>query len=402
MRQLHVVPRFPVGTHTFVLWQVSGALGAGHDVRVLAAKKGNADGYRLATELKLRDDIVTYSDYRSSPIWNWAARRFSRPVREAARPRLFGRIRAERRKSFFCDLLDRAEIAGAELVQAHFVGCAIEVGIPLAHLLDVPVVVTAHSPAADFDPEQLRYVQESADAVVVVSDEECRRWSERTGSARKLCRVWNGAPSSGALQKKANDDPGLRLAAVSRLSPEKRPGDLITAMARLRDFGIPFNLDLFGDGPMRAEIDALVEKLGLGGHVRLHGLRPHDEIMQHQAVADIFVHASEAETFGLVLIEAMSIALPVVAVRSSGAADIVIDGETGFLTPPRDAGALATRIAALAADPERRNRMGEAGLRRFERDFSLAAHMGEMERVWSGVLDRRSPAVRDVARGQRQ
>jgi glycosyltransferase involved in cell wall biosynthesis len=299
---------------------------------------------------------------------------------------VFGRVLAERRKSFFCALLDRPEIADAQLIQAHFVGWAAEVGIPLAQLLDVPVVVTAHSPVADTALWQMRYVQERADAVVVVSEAERQGWIEKTGSDRNLVRVWNGAAYGEAHLGRPGPDLPLQLVAVGRLSPEKRVCDLIVAAAHLRDMGCRFELHLFGDGPMRSEIESLLANMDLRGRVRLHGFKPHAEVMERVAASHLLVHAAELETFGLALIEAMGLGLPVVAARSSGAADVVIDGETGFLVPCRAPRELAEQIARLAAAPALRQRLGRAAKARFDREFSLAAHMKNMERVWASAL----------------
>jgi glycosyltransferase involved in cell wall biosynthesis len=300
---------------------------------------------------------------------------------------LFGHLLAERRKTFFSDLLSCPEIVDTELVQSHFVGRAIEVGIPLAKLLGVPVVVTAHSPVADFETEQLAYVQEHANAVVVPSDAERQHWIERTGSDRKLFRVWNGAPPAVAVSPMVVESASpIRLLSVSRLSPEKRVEDLVAAMACLRDMGCTCEMDVFGDGPLRAKIEALILEHGLCDSMRLRGAAPHTEVMAHLSASHALVHAADSETFGLVLIEAMSAQVPVVAARSSGAADVVVDGETGFLVPCRDPAALAQRVASLAADPGLRRRLGLAGRQRFEREFSLTAHMKNIERVWAHVL----------------
>jgi type III pantothenate kinase len=75
------------------------------------------------------------------------------------------------------------------------------------------------------------------------------------------------------------------------------------------------------------------------------------------------------EPFGLVFAEAMAMGKPVVALASGGALEVVADGETGLLSPPGDAAALAANISLLLADPERRDRMGRAGRDRVERLF---------------------------------
>ena len=65
-----MVPGFPVSTHTIVLRHVGGAVHAGHEVRVLSARKGIPDGCRLSNELGVDENVITYADYRQSPLWN--------------------------------------------------------------------------------------------------------------------------------------------------------------------------------------------------------------------------------------------------------------------------------------------------------------------------------------------
>jgi starch synthase len=89
--------------------------------------------------------------------------------------------------------------------------------------------------------------------------------------------------------------------------------------------------------------------------------------------ADVFVHTSRWEGFGIVLLEAMLASLPVVATRVSAVPEVVVDGGTGFLAEAGDAGAIATAVDQLLASPERARALGEAGRRRARDEFSVAA-----------------------------
>jgi len=101
------------------------------------------------------------------------------------------------------------------------------------------------------------------------------------------------------------------------------------------------------------------------------------------------VHPARWEGFGLALLEAMLASKPVVATNVSSIPEIVVDGETGVLVPPRDASALAAAIDRLVADPALRRRMGEAGRARVDAVFDIRHHVATMEDVFAEMLAHR-------------
>jgi glycosyltransferase involved in cell wall biosynthesis len=131
---------------------------------------------------------------------------------------------------------------------------------------------------------------------------------------------------------------------------------------------------------------------GLGGRVHFTDWRylPQDMPDVHRAL-DIFVLASsEPEPFGLVVIEAMATAKPVVATDRGGPAEIVEEGRTGCLVPPRDPPAMAAALARLVADPAGARAMGEAGRRRVEALYSVDRYIAGIERVYDEILSERA------------
>jgi glycosyltransferase involved in cell wall biosynthesis len=103
---------------------------------------------------------------------------------------------------------------------------------------------------------------------------------------------------------------------------------------------------------------------------------------------DVVVHYStRREPFGRVLIEAMALGRPLIAPREGGPREIVVDGGTGLLVPPRDVGALADGIAQLVADPERCRAMGRAGRARVEAVFDIRHHVRAVEHVFDDILE---------------
>ena len=128
-------------------------------------------------------------------------------------------------------------------------------------------------------------------------------------------------------------------------------------------------LAILGAGPLEAATRALAAELGLGDAVTMPG---RTEIRDWLARADVFVHTSRWEGFGIVLLEAMLASLPVVATRVSAVPEVVVDGETGALVEAGDVAGVARELVALLADTERARRLGAAGRERALAEFSVA------------------------------
>jgi glycosyltransferase involved in cell wall biosynthesis len=116
---------------------------------------------------------------------------------------------------------------------------------------------------------------------------------------------------------------------------------------------------IVGDGEEGQDLQTSARRLGLGPRVAFLGSLPHEDVIRCMRAADVFVLPSLVESFGIVLLEAMSCGLPVVASRVMGIPYLVEDGLNGFLVPPTDEEVLADRITALLSDPDLRARMGE-------------------------------------------
>ena len=212
--------------------------------------------------------------------------------------------------------------------------------------------------------------------IIAISD-AVRLFLEQAGLPRqKLVTVHYGLD---ALPEEPStvtpSDLGIRpdaplLLAIGRLIAQKDHPTLLRAFAAVRADHPEAVLAILGAGPLEAETHRLVRQLDLEHAVFLPGRMETRDWLRR---ADLFVHTSQWEGFGIVLLEAMLAGLPIVATRVSAVPEVVVDGETGILVPPGDDTALAAALATLLADPEQAAGFGLAGLARARAEFSVAA-----------------------------
>jgi glycosyltransferase involved in cell wall biosynthesis len=151
--------------------------------------------------------------------------------------------------------------------------------------------------------------------------------------------------------------------------------------------------DLKGKGALRERAEALVAQRGLADRVRFLGFRA--DAPRLIPCFDIVTVPSHIEPLGNATLEAMAAGRPVVGSRVGGIPEMIVDGVTGTLVPPRDATALAAAVEALVHDAGRRRALGEAGRRRAAECFGAEAHARRVQAVYERLLEKpRRPAVR--------
>ena len=160
-------------------------------------------------------------------------------------------------------------------------------------------------------------------------------------------------------------EEGSVILFCAKLQPWKGPSDLIEAFAQA---AVPNSYLAFaGDGPERANLERRATKLGLTDRVRLLGFLNQSELPSAYRAADLFVLPSLFEPFGLVVNEAMLCGLPVVASDRVGAKfDLIRPGETGYVFPAGDIGALAAILREILPDAVKREKMGAAAKSRMQ------------------------------------
>jgi phosphatidyl-myo-inositol dimannoside synthase len=163
---------------------------------------------------------------------------------------------------------------------------------------------------------------------------------------------------------------------VSRLWPRKGQDMLIRALPTIRRRVPDAALLLVGAGPYEERLRTMADELGVGEHVIMTGRVPWEELPAHYAAGDVFAmpcrthgRGLDVEGLGIVYLEASATGLPVVAGRSGGAPETVLEDVTGHVVDGRDVDQIADRVATLLADPALAAEMGEAGRRWVSRNW---------------------------------
>lgn len=252
------------------------------------------------------------------------------------------------------------------------------------------VVRTEHLPWLLTDRRQiaqyLRAVRQ-VDGIIAVSDAAADGW--RAALGRLMPRpplvqaVPNGTAAPGHRHRGAD---GLRLLCVGRLAPQKLHRTLLAALARLHRLGVPARLDLVGQGTRDARIGRWIDRLGLTRHVRPLG--PRNDVAALMAAADLLVLPSAFEGLPLVLLEAMSIGLPVVATDVTGSTE-ALGGDHPWLVPPRRSRPLAQALFLALSDRPARAAAARKGRARWAERFTAARMADDTLGIYRRVMRQR-------------
>lgn len=173
----------------------------------------------------------------------------------------------------------------------------------------------------------------------------------------------------------------------SRIERAKGQHELLAALAELIRRGIDAATVIAGpvmDHSYEEELQRLSCRLGLAERMRLLG--PFEDVRPLMACCDAVVMPSVHETFGLVLVEAMQMGIPVVGSAAGGVPEVVVDRETGLTYPARNPQALAACLERLARNPIQAHSLAEAGRRFVKERFTLASHLDRLEALIRATL----------------
>jgi glycosyltransferase involved in cell wall biosynthesis len=219
-------------------------------------------------------------------------------------------------------------------------------------------------------------------ARLVAVSEDTKRAYEKQGYPRgRIEVVYNGVAPSANGSAPRNDPPVI--GEIARLCDVKGQRELIRALAEIPAARLVLaGRDLEQGGAFQTELEREADRAGVRDRVEI-GF--HDDVAALLARLDVVALPSWTEGLPMVLLEAMAAGRPVVATPVGGTPELVVDGETGLLVPPRDPEALAAALRRVLDDRELAERLGEAGLRRVSERFTLAAMTRRMLELYDEV-----------------
>ncbi len=180
-------------------------------------------------------------------------------------------------------------------------------------------------------------------------------------------------------------DKTILIGIVARLSPMKAHEIFLQAMKRIIQKRNDVRAIVVGDGPRKLELIDLCDELGLKKNVVFAGFR--EDIPELMNLVDIATLSSDWEGLPMTILEAMACGKPVVVTDVGGNREAVVDGETGFIVPPRDENALAERMLQLVEDPGLRLEMGGKGKERFIEKFTAEKMVRKTEELYEELIN---------------
>ena len=291
-----------------------------------------------------------------------------------------------------------ARASGARFLHTHGVRANFA-GRMAGKITGLPAITTVHSMIAlDYVNAPMRIAATIMDnatlslatRIIAVSDAIAQDVIRRGARAERVRVVYNGiTPAPPASREELRAELGLApgtvaLINVSRLHPVKGLSYLLDAVASLEGRLPDWQLLIAGDGPIRTELEAQVRTRGLEGRVRFLGHVP--DARRLLPAFDMYVSSSLMEALGLSIMEALAAHVPVVATGVGGVLEMVSDGESALLVPPKDAAALAGAMHRLVTEEGLAPRLARAAYDRFIHNFSVEQFARRTEAVYREVL----------------
>ncbi|MEU7187541.1 glycosyltransferase family 4 protein [Streptomyces sp. NPDC045470] len=241
---------------------------------------------------------------------------------------------------------------------------------------------------------EIRHHYQLLDAVTTVSEFDARSYRQLDLPGVRVEAIPNSVPRPSVAPA---DGGGKAIVAAGRLIPLKRYDILVKAFAAVVEKYPDWQLRIFGEGDTtgneRESLSSLINELGLGEHTHLMGKA--DPLEPEWVKGSIAASASDRESFGMTIVEAMRCGLPVVSTDCPvGPREIIDDGADGYLVPPGQVDGMAKALLKLVGDDHLRRSMGEAALKNSAR-FDPALIAERHQDLYQDLL-RRGPGRRSI------
>jgi colanic acid/amylovoran biosynthesis glycosyltransferase len=406
MRIAYLIGHYPAVTHTFIQREIEELRRQGFEIETFSIWRARED--QLLTQVDRAEHENTYSllpprpaDYFRSHVGSAlrSPRRYVRTLTRALRLSSHGLRGRLLGLSWFLEAVvvqRRCERRGIRHVHVHLDGTAPAVGLLVTHFGNGGAQtgpwsfsMTVHGSKEFFDVARQRLARKvrAARFVVCVSDFTRSQLMALVDDTHwpRLHVVHCGIDPEhfAPPQQRPSQDGLIRILTVGRLDNMKGVAILIEAVGELRRRGAPVALTVVGDGPQRGHLERLAARDSIGERITWAGTVGQDGIRAQYHAAHVFCLPSFAEGIPVVLMEAMSTGLPVVANHITGIPELVDDEVSGLLVRPGRSDLLVQALERLVGDFDLRARMGRAGREKVLQEFesrSVGLQLGDLFR----------------------
>lgn len=400
MRLAYLVSQYPAVNHTFILREIRGLRASGFDIDVIsirppdrpAAAMTADEREELARTRAVKDISIpaALAAHLAEAVTNPGG--YLRGFRQALRMGRGSPAAILAHLFYFAEAVIAGRwmrAAGVTHFHTHF---SSTVGVLMARIFPLTWSITIHGPeefndvAGFFLAEKIRTARFAVAISSYARSQILRCCDPAMWDKVHTCRLGvDGAVFEPRPEPGGGGPP--EIVCVGRLAPVKAQYILIEAILVLAGRGVPAVLRLVGDGPDRRMLEESAARMGIADRVIFDGWRNQDEVRERYRSATVFAMASFAEGIPVVLMEAMSMEIPVLATRIMGIPELIEDGASGVLVPPADPDALAGGLERLLRDAELRRRLGPAGRKKVLADFDLRANCAALEKIFRKYLD---------------
>jgi len=393
-----MMSRFPKLTETFILYEMQAVEEQGVQVEVFPLIRERTKV--MHPEAKPFVARAHFQPFLSGPIleshW-YFLRRMPRTYLKAFWALLYGTWGSARYFLGALGLFPKVVYFARQMVDsrishihAHFASHPAAAAFLIHRLTGIPYSFTAHGSDLHRDQQMLREKIEEAEFVVTISsynrDFKLRVCGDHIRNKLVLNHCGVDPTVFQFIPKDGNELPAtpFSILCIGSLHEVKGQTYLIEACRQMRERGIPLTCHLVGDGPDRNNLVTQTKQAGLTGSVYFHGQKSQTELAPILRLAHVVVAPSvlsqdgRREGIPVALMEAMASGIPVVASRISGIPELVENGRTGLLTPPKDAGALADALTHLYHHPALRLQLRNEARRKILSDFNLQTNAAKL------------------------
>ncbi len=399
----YLVPQFPGQTHIFFWREIKALEALGHHVEILSttlppqrlmSHGWTAEAVARTTYLGKPDVLAALGALarllpRGLPLWMAGGGfEFSRDVTLTL--------------SAAQQLLNHARAQGLDHIHVHSCGRAAVIAALARRMGGPPYSLTLHGPLSDYGPGQRFKWRGAAFATIITRQLFDAVQDELAGALPERLPVQPMGVDINELRRPgpyvpASHGKPIRVFSCGRLNQVKGHQDLMQAIRLLLDQGVDVRLEIAGEDGLggtgyRHVLEKTLKDLHLRDHVKLLGAIGADAVRDRLFESHVFALASWHEPLGVAYMEAMACGVPTIGTEAGGVTELIVDGVSGRLVPPRNPRVMAQAIRDLANDPEAALRLSAGGRARVEAQFTSQAGAATLANEISRLTDARADA----------